>query len=349
VQITVVTRGATLAFACEPGENLLHAGLRAGISLPYECATGTCGTCKARLVDGRADSAWSGAPGERTFRAPGELLTCQSIALTDCTLSVRALRATPDDGGAPPPPRRLCGLLSNVRALTADVIALDVQLDRDLEFSAGQFALVTVPSIRGARAYSMVDAGSVARRLTFVVKRREGGAVSEWLWSGASVVGTRLDLFAPLGGAVFDRRLERHVLCLAGGSGVAGMLSILRRGAEDGHFARWNGDLVFGVRRARDLFFLDELRVLRARNAARLSIVIALSDEDVPESLAAAHRDLSFARGPVHAVAARHMEGRFAGVRAYVAGPPPMVEASLRVLLSEGRLSPAEIRYDKFA
>jgi toluene monooxygenase electron transfer component len=348
VQITVVTREATLAFPCEPGEKLLHAGLRAGISLPYECATGTCGTCKARLVDGRADSAWSGAPGERTFRAPGELLTCQSIALTDCTLSMRALRATPDDGGAPPP-RRLRGWLHDARALTADVIALDVQLDRDLEFAAGQFALVTVPGIRGARAYSMVDAGSVARRLTFVVKRREGGAVSEWLWSGANVVGRRLDLFAPLGIAVFNRRLERHVLCLAGGSGVAGMLSILGRGAEDGHFTRWNGDLVFGVRRARDLFFLDELRVLRARNAARLSIVIALSDEDVPESLAVAHRGLSFARGPVHAVAARHMEGRFGGVRAYVAGPPPMVEASLRVLLSEGRLSPAEIRYDKFA
>ena len=124
---------------------------------------------------------------------------------------------------------------------------------------------------------------------------------------------------------------------------------ILRRGVEDSHFAQWDGDLIFGVRRERDLFFLDELRALRARNAEKLSIVIALSDEDVPAGLPAAHPGLSFARGPVHAVAARHMKDRFANVRAYVAGPAPMVDASLRLLLSEGRLSPDEIRFDKFA
>ena len=38
-----------------------------------------------------------------------------------------------------------------------------------------------------------------------------------------------------------------------------------------------------------------------------------------------------------------------ADVRAYVAGPPPMVDASLRLLLREARLSPADIRYDKFS
>ena len=53
--------------------------------------------------------------------------------------------------------------------------------------------------------------------------------------------------------------------------------------------------------------------------------------------------------GLVHAVAGEHMRGRFADVRAYVAGPPPMVDASLRLLLREARLSPADIRYDKFS
>ena len=43
------------------------------------------------------------------------------------------------------------------------------------------------------------------------------------------------------------------------------------------------------------------------------------------------------------------MKDRFAGVRAYVAGPPPMVDASLRLLLREARLPPADIRYDKFS
>jgi len=103
------------------------------------------------------------------------------------------------------------------------------------------------------------------------------------------------------------------------------------------------------VRTARDGFFLDELEALRARGRDRLAVTVALSDEDVPASLSAAYPAFTFARGMVHAVAGEHMKGRFAEVRAYVAGPPPMVDASLRLLLREARLPPADIRYDKFS
>jgi toluene monooxygenase electron transfer component len=105
----------------------------------------------------------------------------------------------------------------------------------------------------------------------------------------------------------------------------------------------------FGVRAERDGFFLRELQALRARYPGRLAVTIALSDEEVPASLPAAYPGLAFARGLVHAVAGERMQGRFADVRAYVAGPPPMVDASLRLLLREARLSPADIRYDKFS
>ena len=42
------------------------------------------------------------------------------------------------------------------------------------------------------------------------------------------------------------------------------------------------------------------------------------------------------------------MQGRFQGVRAYLAGPPPAVEASVRMLLM-ARVSTDNIRYDKFS
>jgi toluene monooxygenase electron transfer component len=48
-------------------------------------------------------------------------------------------------------------------------------------------------------------------------------------------------------------------------------------------------------------------------------------------------------------VAGEHMKGKFENVRAYAAGPPPMVNATLRMLLLEGRLKSADIRYDKFS
>ena len=345
MKISVTARSGAREFECEPGEKILHAGLRSGVELPYECGTGTCGTCKARLVSGRVESEWPDAPGGRYLKGPAELLMCQCVAREECALEVGVLKA-----GEPGAllPGALGGVVRGWRRLTHDVAAFDVDLDRPLDFDAGQFALLTVPGITGARAYSMVNFEPAARRLSFVVKKKPGGAVSEWLF-GVGVEGTRLGLFGPLGHATFRPGLPKHVLCIAGGSGIAGMMSILQRAGDAGHFAGWDGHVYFGVRSERDGFFLDELQALRARGPARLAVTIALSDEDVPASLPAAYPGFAFARGLVHAVAGERMQGRFADVRAYVAGPPPMVDASLRLLLREARLSPADIRYDKFS
>jgi toluene monooxygenase electron transfer component len=346
LKIVVSAKNGSRDFECEPGEKILHAGLRRGVELPYECATGTCGTCKAKLVSGRTASDWPDAPGGRYLKSAAELLMCQSVAHDDCALEVGStLKPREPEAVAP---RALGGAIRGVRRLTHDVLAFDLALDGPLDFEAGQFALVTVPGIAGARAYSMVNFDRRAERLSFVVKKKPGGAVSEWLF-GNRVEGARLGVFAPMGHATFHPDVRKHVLCIAGGSGIAGMMSILSLACEAGHFTRWDGHVFFGVRTARDGFFLDELEAFRARYPERLAMTIALSDEDVPASLAAAHPGFSFARGFVHAVAGERMAGRFADVRAYVAGPPPMVDASLRLLLREARLPPVDIRYDKFS
>jgi toluene monooxygenase electron transfer component len=345
VKIVVTARGGTREFECEPGEKILHAGLRSGVELPYECGTGTCGTCKARLGSGRVESEWPDAPGQRYLKSEAELLMCQCVAREDCALEVALLKASEADVARPV---ALAGEVRGWRRLTHDVAAFAVDLDRPLDFEAGQFALLSVPGIAGARAYSMVNFERSARRLSFVVKRKPGGAVSDWLF-GDPVDGTRVGLFAPLGHATFAPGLRKHLLCIAGGSGIAGMLSILQRADEAGHFAEWDGHVFFGVRRETDVFSLEALQALRVRHPGRLAVTVALSDEEVPPSLPAAYPGLAFARGLVHAVAGERMAGRFAEVRAYVAGPPPMVDASLRLLLREARLTPADIRYDKFS
>lgn len=344
MKVQVTARGATHEFECAGGEKILHAGLQAGLGLPYECATGTCGTCKASLLAGQVESDWAEAPGRRFLKQAHEILMCQSVPREDCALAVAVLRSSEPDTVRPRP---LGGVIRGPRHLTHDVIAFDLDLDAPMEFDAGQFALLTVPGIAGARAYSMVNFDRPAGRLSFVVKRKPGGAVSAWL--SPAVDGVRLSAFGPLGQAIFRPGVPRHVLCIAGGSGIAGMMAILARACGEEHFADRDGHVFFGVRTARDAFFLPELEAFRARFPQRLSVTVALSDEDVPESLGAAHPGLQFARGLVHAVAGERMAGRFAGVRAWVAGPPPMVDASLRLLLREARLPPAEIRYDKFS
>jgi toluene monooxygenase electron transfer component len=346
MKIAVNAKNGARDFECGPGEKILHAALRSGVELPYECATGTCGTCKARLASGRVASQWPEAPGRRYFKTEADFLTCQSVADDDCVLEVGGT-LKPGEPGVPPP-RRLGGVVRGIRRLTHDVAAFDLELDGPLEFAAGQFALVSVPGVTGARAYSMVNFERGATRLSFVVKNKPGGAVSAWLF-GEAVEGTPLALFAPLGHATFQPGVGKHILCIAGGSGIAGMMSILSLACQAGHFSTWDGHVFFGVRTARDGFFLDELEALRAQAGGRLAVTVALSDEDVPASLAGAYPGFGFARGFVHAVAGEQMKGRFADVRAWVAGPPPMVDASLRLLLREARLPPADIRYDKFS
>ena len=343
MKIAVSARNGARDFECAPGQKILHAALECGVDLPYECATGTCGTCKARLVSGRAEGEWPEAPGRRYLKGDAEILTCQSVALDDCALEIPILKTS-----EAPAPRALAGVVRGLRALTHDVVAFELVLEVPLDFDAGQFALLGVPGIIGARAYSMVNFERGTERLSFVVKKKPGGAVSEWLFSGA-VDGAPLNVFAPLGHATFRAPLERHLLCIAGGSGIAGMMSILSLACEAGHFAAWDGHVFFGVRTERDAFYLDELEAFRSQDPGRLSVTVALSDEDVASTFAAAYPSFTFGRGFVHAVAAEAMKGRFAALRAYVAGPPPMVDASLRFLLREARLPPADIRYDKFS
>jgi toluene monooxygenase electron transfer component len=346
MRVQINARNRAYEFDAEAGEKILFAGLRARIDLPYECGTGTCGTCKARLVDGRVDDAWPEAAGKRYLKGAGEFLMCQCAPAADVVAEVSSFVYATDPGACPT--ESLVGIVSAPRRLTHDVLAFDVQLDRPLDFDAGQFMAVGVPGVTGLRGYSMVNFERQARRLEFVVKRKPGGGVSEWLFGDASV-GARVSLFGPLGKATFHPSLAKNVLCIAGGSGIAGMMSILTRAGQEGYFGQHRGYVFFGVRTYADAFYLDALAGLRAGARDGLEVTIALSDEDVPATAAERHPGLRFARGLVHEVAKQAMQGKYQNVRAYLAGPPPAVDAAIRFLLLEARLTADNIRYDKFS
>jgi toluene monooxygenase electron transfer component len=347
VKVQVSAKNQAHNFECGPEEKILLAGLRHGIALPYECGTGTCGTCKARQVEGDVDNRWPEAPGQSHLRRErGELLMCQSVPRGDCSLEVTSI-VTPMSADACIP-MNAEAIIGQRAFLTHDVASLRLDLARPLDFEAGQFMLMTVHDIAGARAYSMVNFARRAERLDFVVKKKPGGRLSEWLF-GSSVEGARVRLFGPLGSATFHPDMGKNLLCIAGGSGIAGMMSIVSRASQDRYFERHSADVFFGVRTPRDVFFLDEIAGFQARAAAALRVTVAFSDEDVDSTLAARYPSFGFATGFIHAVAGERMHGRFDNVRAYAAGPPPMVDATLRMLLLQGKLRSDNIRYDKFS
>jgi toluene monooxygenase electron transfer component len=346
MQIQLNAKNRMFGFDVLDGESVLYAGLRHGLELPYGCATGTCGTCKVKCRAGRCVSTWPDAPGSRGGEhASGDLLMCQSVPLEDAVLETAATVYSADPGSCLP--HYAGGWFVGEELLAPDVMAFSLELDRPMNYEAGQFVALRVPTIPGYRVYSMTNFAPGVGRIDLLVKRKPGGRFSDWLFSPTRK-SVHIDVFGPLGRATFSPSAGENLLIIAGGSGIAGMMAILARAVQEGYFERYRGYVFFGVRTWRDRFFLRELSESLAAFPDQLSVTMALSEEDVPGGAGSEYPGLAFARGLVHDVAVAAMAGSYANIRAYVAGPPEAVNATLRALLRHAKLPASDIRYDKF-
>ena len=347
VTVDLETKSDRFVFSAATGETFLMSALAAGHDLPYECATGSCGTCHARVMQGAVDPGWTQAPGYATLRRDkGDILMCQARPSGDCVLRVRTAMRQP----AVAEPRQIerGGRVSFVRRLTGDVVRFDVTLSDPMDFEAGQFVTLQAPGLIGRRAYSMVNFARGTTRLQFVVKRKPGGGFSDWLFD-KDPDGAEVGVWGPLGRATFRPESDRNLVCVAGGSGVAGMIAIMRRALESGHFERHRGLLVFGVRTLADGFHLDELAEFVDAGKGAIETTLAISHEDAATPTHPRFPQIAVRRGMAHEVAAAAMAGRWADVTGFVAGPQPMVDATLRVFIAEGGLASENIRFDKFS
>jgi len=347
MKVNLQTKSGLFEFDVRAEETVLAAGLRQGITLPYECATGTCGTCRGRGMEGAAEMPWAEAPGAAKLKLDrGDCLLCQTYLASDAVVRVPS-DTVHRNGDARPLPDHGRGRLTGLRLLTHDVMHFDLALEHPMRFDAGQFVTMQGPGIAGARAYSMVNHADETDRLGFVVKRKPDGRFCDWLFETAET-GAEIAFFGPLGAATFHPEERRNILCIAGGSGIAGIMSILTHATAVNHFADHRGDVFFGVRTLADCFYLDELSEFAAKGDGNLGITVALSHEDPGCDR---HPDFPLIRldtGFVHEAAGRAMAGRYEHPLGYLAGPPPMVDAAIRVLIGEGKIPVKDIRYDKF-
>src|SRR5262249_39629208 len=347
VRIEARSKSSNSEFEAEPHESILYAALRAGVAIPYECATGTCGTCKGRRLAGVIVNDWTEAPGNTYLRPDrDEVLLCQTRALSDCSFAIPGsvnLAST-----ARVQPRFGRGAIARIDLLTPDTAELLIELDPELEFDAGQFVVLRVPHIAGCRGYSMVNHPGCSPEAKFVIKRKPGGAFTEWLFSRATA-GDTIEWFGPLGKAIFAPQEQRTIVCIAGGSGIASIMSILEAGCSSRHFAHFEADIFFGVRTAADVFYVDQLQRFGGAFPKTLRITVATSHDVPPTDMPERYPSVKFESGFPHEIAARDLAGKFAGRVAYLAGPPILIDVSIRMLITQGGLPVRDIRYDKFS
>ena len=334
-QLTIEPLGATIDV--EEGQTVLDAALRQGIYLPHACGHGLCGTCKVQVCGGEVDHGAANPFALMDFeRDDGKTLACCATLQADTTIEAD-IDEEPDARVIPV--RDFAATVSRIEDLTPTIKAIHLQIDQPIDFQAGQYVQLEIPGLGQSRAFSIANAPAdvaATQSIELNVRRLPGGAGTTWLHEQLKT-GDRLRLAGPYGRFFVRESARQPMLFMAGGSGLSSprsmIVDLLGRGCT------LPITLVYGQRSHAELYYDTEFRALAERHP-NFTYVPALSDDGGDSGW-------NGARGFVHEAAKAHFAGGFAGHKAYLCGPPPMIEACIATLM-QGRLFERDIYTEKF-
>lgn len=309
------------------GQTILEAALAAGIPYPHSCTAGRCAACKSKLHAGQVTL----KPHTRFAltdeeKAQGLILACRAIPESD--VSASWLGEAPADAASPPQGAEVVG----IEQLTHDIRRLTLRLDdrARFRFTAGQYLKLTVAGAP-ARPYSMASRPD-EELIELHIRAVPGGRTSSLIMSTLEA-GNRVSVEGAFGSAYWRDAHEGPMIAVAGGSGLAPIKSIVETALAAGKNAPIT--VYFGARAERDLYLVEHFRGLAARHD-HVTYHVALSRDDAADCR----------RARVSEVIALDRAG-LSGAKAYVAGPPAMVDAVQMVLAAQG-VAPDDIHADSF-
>ncbi|MFA9219176.1 MAG: benzoate 1,2-dioxygenase electron transfer component BenC [Sphingomonadaceae bacterium] len=323
--------GVTRFISCNENEKLADAAYRQKVNIPLDCRDGACGTCRGLCESGSYDMPAASyiedalTPEEAAQR---QILACQMKPTSDCVVRIPATSAACKTGVA-----RYNGNLAAVTRLSDTTLSFAIELEpgADVGFLSGQYVNVDVPGTALTRSYSFSSAPG-ARRFEFVVRNVPEGRMSTFLSRDAQV-GQPISFSGPYG-SFYLRDVQRPLLLLAGGTGIAPFLSMLQVMAAAGF--RQPVRMVFGVTNDVDLVAIEHLQRIAA-NHPQFSFRTCVASDD------SAH--------PRKGYVTQHVERDWLNggdVDLYLCGPVPMVDA-VRRWLNECGVKPANFYFEKFS
>jgi CDP-4-dehydro-6-deoxyglucose reductase/ferredoxin-NAD(P)+ reductase (naphthalene dioxygenase ferredoxin-specific) len=299
------------------GATILATALDAGVAYPFGCQSGNCGACKSHLVKGEVTmEGYSEFALSDDEKARGLILACRAVPWEDCEV------AWVDEDDLIVHPRRvLTCKVAGLDDATHDIkrVRLAVESGGPFDFSAGQFASVTFAGC-APRDYSMANVPGDPV-LEFHVRRSVGGTTSAYVAEKLKI-GDAVRVEGPFGTSYLREAHRGPIIAVAGGSGMAPLKSIVERALQKEmpqHIYFY-----FGVRAARDLY-LDRHFAKLAEKYPRLHFTPVLSEEAGDK----------LRHGMVHEAVAADFD-ELDGCKAYLAGPPVMVEAATKLFERRG-------------
>ena len=316
----------------EGGQTLLSSLYANEIFIPSACGgKGSCGHCKITVDSGGGPV----LPTETPYLTRQEVrsnvrLACQVkirediyVRIPEELLNVKLFNST----------------VESTKVLTHDIKELRFRLDdgEDISQRPGQYVQIQAPSPDGDvfRAYSISSPSYDKNAVELNVRLVPDGIGSTYLHNlkeGDPVIFT-----GPYGEFHLNEDPDVEVICVGGGCGMAPMNNIIHT-----IYDRWPDRtcwLFFGCRGTQDVFYLDEFKAL-AEKHPNFHIVYALSDKLGEGEV------WDGETGFIHLAVDKKLEANVAR-QAFLCGPPPMIDAVMRVLEDKGIL-PEDIFYDKF-
>ncbi len=318
----------------EGGRTLLNTLKDEDIFIPSACGgKGSCGLCKCKVIKGGGEFLPTEAPWiSAEERKEGVRLSCQIKVKSDVEMEI---------------PEELFSIkqyetkVVSLRDLTHDIKELRLQLlEPDLmEFEAGQFVQIEVPENELSnepvyRAYSISSEPSEQGVIELEIRLVENGICSTYVHKHLKE-GDHLLINGPHGDFHL-RDGESEIICIAGGSGMAPIKSILLDMANNK--SQRPARYFFGARAVRDLFLLDEMKELEER-LPNFKFIPALSRPDDSDNWEGEV-------GLITDIVGKHVESA-ADKQAYLCGSAMMIDACIKVLTSKG-MPESAIFYDKF-
>ncbi|WP_424191866.1 NADH:ubiquinone reductase (Na(+)-transporting) subunit F [Ampullimonas aquatilis] len=333
-QLTIEPLGQTIDI--EEGQTILDAALRAGIYLPHACCHGLCATCKVQVADGEVEHGEASSFALMDFeRDEQKCLACCATAQSDLVIEAEI---DVDADAENLPVRDFNGVVHHIENLTPTIKGLWIKLDAPdgMDFQAGQYINLDLPNGIGNRAFSIASPPSEAGLIELNIRIVSGGQGTAYIHEKLQI-DDRLSLSGPYGRFFVKKSAQVPVMFMAGGSGLSSPRSMILDLLTEGFDLPIT--LIYGQRSREELYYHEEFLEL-AKKYTNFRYFPTLSNEPKDS-------DWYGFRGFVHEAAKECFNNDFRGYKAYLCGPPLMIDACITTLM-QGRLFERDIYTEKF-